>query len=626
MRSSSGFDTMLERAIALILLLAVAWSVLWFGGVRNVEFWVAASGIGVALALWIVRLWAGPANRFLLPPVTWSLPVFVGYAVWRHSLADVPYVSRMELFLLLTCAVAFVAALHNLHRQETGGWFVHGVVTLGMLVAAYALVQCLQESNKVLWAERPSMYLRRYGGTFVNPNHLAGFLLLVMPLALANAFLSRGSAIVKILHGYAALVMLGGIAVSMSRGGWIGTLAALTVFSLWLWRRPQFRLPVAVLAVLVVAGAAAFVSVSAKARARIEAVNVAGRSDSGLSRQWIWEPAWKMWSDHRLYGVGPGHFDIRFPAYRNPPNQIDPQHAHNEFLELLVDYGAVGVAIMAAGVLMFGYGLWRTSKHVERGASDLAVKSSNRTAFFSGAVTALAGFGVHCLFEFNLHVPATAILASILCGMVVSNTRFATERFWFTPNVLTRLAATAIAAGALVWLLPVAFAAGREDRHLVRALDMPSVDDAFFAELRAAAEIAPGNPVTAYWYGEEKRRISWQGLQGWEADAREAVDWLNTAARLDPFNARTHMTLALCQQWLGDMALAATEIERAAVMGPNDVKIANALAWNRLSRGDYDKAREAVQLALRLNPWDNWEARSYEARLRSIPGGLPGGQ
>jgi tetratricopeptide (TPR) repeat protein len=288
---------------------------------------------------------------------------------------------------------------------------------------------------------------------------------------------------------------------------------------------------------------------------------------------------------------------------------------------LMVDYGAVGAAIAALGLALFGYGLVRTSKHVERGASDLGVKSSNRTAFFAGSVTALAGFGTHCFFDFNLHVPVVAVTASILAGMVVSNTRFATERFWFTPNLLTRLAASALAAALVVWLLPVSYMAGAESRHLVRALESPSVDDAFFGELRAAAEIAPDNPVTAYWYGEEKRRISWQGLEGWQAQAKEAVDWLERSAVLNRFNARTRMSLALCHHWLGDLTKATAEIERAAELGPNDVKVLNALAWNRLSGGQYEKAMEAVRLSLELNPWDNWEARGYEARLKSLPAG-----
>ncbi|MSU31379.1 MAG: hypothetical protein EXS25_01725 [Pedosphaera sp.] len=621
MRSKSDFDTLLERAIAVLLLGAVAWSVLWFGGVEDKEFSFAVGSLGIASALWVVRLWVDDSSRFLLPPVTWIVPIFLGYAFWRCSTAEVQYMARMELFLICTCVLAFVTALHTLHRQETGSWFVHGIVLIGTLVSVYALVQCLRQSNSVLGLERPVMYLKRYGGTFVNPNHLAGFLLVAMPLALANGFLSRGSTIVKILHGYAALVMLAAIAFTMSRGGWIGTLVSLGVFSIWLIRRPQFRIPVAIFAILLVAAVTLFISYSSKARARLDDVTAPAKFDSGLSRLWLWRPVWRMWEDNWLLGVGPGQFDSRFPAYRTAENPLNPQHVHNEFLEVLVEYGAVGGMLVGLGGILFIYGLWRTSKHVERGASDLAVKASNRTAFFAGAVTAVTGFSVHCLFEFNLHIPANAVLVALLLGMLVSNLRFATERYWLTSNLFTRLVATALVLGAGYWMLPVAIARARESRHLVRATAMLASDEAFFDELRAADTANPGNPLTTMWYGEEKRRVSWLGAMGWEIQATEAIEWLEKTSRLNPYNARAHMRLALCHQWLGAMDRAKVEIEKAAVLGPNDIEIANALAWNRLSRKDYAGAREAVVLSLRINPWNNWEARSYEAKLKTLPDG-----
>lgn len=621
MRTSSGFDTLLERAAAALLLFAVAWATFWFGGVRNGEFFVSIAAVGLAFVCWAVRLWANRSNRFLLPPVVWAIPVFVGYAVWRHTRADIPYLSRMELMTLVTCAVAFFVSLHNLHRQETGGWFTSALITLGMLLGAYAVLQFMAQSSKVLWAERPDIYFKRYGGPFVNPNHLAGFLVLIMPLGLSNAFLGRSGAIVKILNGYAAVAMLGGIAVTMSRGGWLGAVIALGVFSAWLWRRPQFRIPVAALAVIVCAVGLIFISKSDKAKSRIQSAGVASHADSGSFRGWLWKPTLAMWSDNKAYGVGPGHYNSRFPAYRVAETQISPHHVHNEYLELLVDYGAAGASIVGAGLLLFAYGIWRTSKHVERGSSDLGMKNSNRTAFFAGAVAGLAGFAVHCFFEFNLHIPAIALLASILAAMVVSNTRFATERFWFSSNIATRLVATGVVAGTLFWLMPVAVAAGREDRHLQRAVESQTLDEAFFTELRAAAAIAPENPLTAFWYGEEKRRISWEGLKGWEEQAQEAVEWLQKSAQLDRFNANTRMTLGLCHQWLGNTNQAAMEFEAAAKLGPNDFKIENALAWNLMSRGEYDRAREAVKRSLEIRPWENWEAKSYEAKLNSLPAG-----
>jgi hypothetical protein len=324
-----------------------------------------------------------------------------------------------------------------------------------------------------------------------------------------------------------------------------------------------------------------------------------------------------MWSDHRLQGVGPGQFDTRFPAYRTPTTPLSPQHVHNEYLELLVEYGVAGAGIVGLGLAAFGYGLYRTSRHVERGSSDLGVKQSNRTAFFAGSVAGLSGLGVHCIFDFNLHIPAIAVTASVLAGILVSNTRFATERFWVKSYLPLRLAATAVMGGLLFWMIPLGVSAAREDLHLKRAERQPSVDERFFEELALAATLAPGNPMTPYWYGEEKRRLSWQGLPGWEKQAQEALRWLEASARLDPYNARTRVAIGLCHQWLGDLKSASEAFESALKLGPNDVAVLNALTWNLIVRGDSDRARLLVEQSLALNPWDNWEARSYAQRLKT---------
>jgi O-antigen ligase len=520
-------------------------------------------------------------------------------------------------FLIAVCGLAFFISLHNLHRQETTGWVVNGLLVAGLMVAAYAILQCVQNSQKVLWATQPAVYYKRFGGTFVNPNHLAAFLTLLVPLALSQALLGRGGAVPRIVAGYAALMMLGGIAVTMSRGGWLGAGTAVATFSLWLLRRPQYRIPMAALVAVLCLGAVTFLVQSEKARARIDALTESGKKDSGLFRAWIWKPALRMWSDHRLLGVGPGQFDTRFPAYRTPTTPLSPQHVHNEPLEVLVEYGAVGAGIVGLGLAAFGYGLYRTSRHVERGSSDLGLKQSNRTAFFAGGVAGLAGLGVHCFFDFNLHIPAVAVAASVLAGILVSNTRFATERFWIRASLPLRLAATGALGGMLFWMVPLGWTAAREDRHLQRAQARPLVDDGFFEELGKAATLAPGNPSTARWYGEEKRRLSWQGLPGWEAQAKEALRWFEQASRLDPFNARTRVSMGLCHQWLDDLKSASEDFEAALKLGPNDVPVLNAMAWHLMVRGDLPRARSMVEQSLAINPWDNWEARSYAERLKA---------
>ena len=48
-----------------------------------------------------------------------------------------------------------------------------------------------------------------------------------------------------------------------------------------------------------------------------------------------------------------------------------------------------------------------------------------------------------------------------------------------------------------------------------------------------------------------------------------------------------------------------------------DVAVLNALSWNLIVRGDSDRARLLVEQSLKINPWDNWEAKSYAQRLQT---------
>jgi Tfp pilus assembly protein PilF len=75
--------------------------------------------------------------------------------------------------------------------------------------------------------------------------------------------------------------------------------------------------------------------------------------------------------------------------------------------------------------------------------------------------------------------------------------------------------------------------------------------------------------------------------------------------------------MGLCHQWLGDLKSASEEFESALKLGPNDVPVLNALIWNLIVRGEFARARQLVDASLKLNPWDNWEARSYAERLKT---------
>jgi O-antigen ligase len=597
------WDEFCERAITALVLVTVALNAVFFGGVRNPEFMV---GTLAALVLWIARFWLNPSHRLLLHPVLWPGLGFVAYAAWRASRVDVPYYAQMELLQVCSLAILFIIVLHNLHRQDTTLWVTHALVGTGCLIAGYAVLQLARQSDSVLWLQQPLAYTKRAGGTFVNPNHLAGFLTLLIPLALSVVFVGRTTPLVKILHAYSALVMLCGVAVTMSRGGWVATAFGLTILAGWLtWKRRGLRIPLAILAIGLLFGADQFVSKVNKAKARIDNLAPTGNIDSGGTRWFIWRPALKMWQDHLEFGVGPAQFDVHFPQYRPSEIQARPEWVHNEYLNLLVDYGAVGGVFFLACAGVFGWGIWRTNKYVERGTNDLGQRLSNRTAFFTGSTVGLGSLAVHSAVEFNIHIPAIAGAAVVLGGVLASNLRFATERFWVTPRIWSRLLVSVAAIGALGWMVPRTLVAGREGFYLNRASGVTNIVDSFLDDLKLAAETAPGNPLTAYRLGDNLRRLSFNGDADWKERGTQATQWLEKSVQLNPHDPEPQIALARTLHWLGETNRASIEFDKALKIGPNSVEVVNQVAWNRLVQGKTNEAKGLYDKSVEWQWWSN---------------------
>ena len=224
-----------------------------FGAVRTRDFVVMlALGI-IMMGLWAVRMMVRTQYRFLFAPFCWVVLAFTGYVVWHYTRADIEYAARLELLQVLLYAAIFFAVLDNLSGQDTIQIILFTLVFAAMLNAFYAVFQYFTEAQTVLGAPKPEVYKGRGSGTYICPNHLAGLLEMALPIALAYTITGRLKPLTKVFLAYAAVALLAGIGVTISRGGYIATAGALAVLFLsLLWNR-DFRLPaIGLLVVLVV--------------------------------------------------------------------------------------------------------------------------------------------------------------------------------------------------------------------------------------------------------------------------------------------------------------------------------------------------------------------------------------
>jgi len=348
-------DRWCERGIVGLVLSILVLGPLALGAVRNLEFAIIEGLTVAVMVLWAVRMWVMPRFRLLWPPISWAVLAFLIYAVVSYFRADVEYVARLELLRVLVYAFLFFAIINNLHRQETIQIVTFTLLFLAMIIGFYAVYQFLKGSNKV-WGI-PTPYPHRGSGTYFNPNHLAGFLEMLLPLGLAYSLTARVKPLIKVMLGYISLAILAGIGVTVSKGSWIATSFALLVFFGVLAFQRRYRLPALLLFVLLIGGCFYFFPKNVFFQLRLKQMfNEKGNINDEL-RYSVWAPTVRMWKDHPWWGVGPGHFNTRFRAYRPEGIQMSPEYTHNDYLNTLADWGAVGTTIVAGAWLLLGIGV-----------------------------------------------------------------------------------------------------------------------------------------------------------------------------------------------------------------------------------------------------------------------------
>jgi O-antigen ligase len=494
--------------------------------------------------------------------------------------------------------------VNNLHGQDEMEVISFTLIALATLISGYALAQLLGHSDRV-WNIHTGDPLRA-SGTYISPNHFAGFLGLLLPMALAFLLVGRVKIIPRILLGYALLMMCGGLAVTFSRAGWVSAGAGILLVLGVLLGHRNHRLPALILLLALLAGGAVFVS-HYLSKTQGFALRVKKSEATGPSpydwhtRFQLWQVADEMWQDHLWWGVGPAHFDYRFREYRPPDFQMRPDRAHNDYLNLLADWGVVGGVIVLAGIGIFVVTLFKTWPHVRRMENDFGRSQSNRFAFFLGATGGLFALAVHSSMDFNLHIPANALIGVTLLALLSSNVRFATERHWFRAGPAVKLGLSSALAGVVVFFSFQEERLGGEVYWRAKAERLGNFSPERAAALERAFAFEPKNAETAYEIGECYRTESFDGGDNFRDLASKAMDWYGRGIRLDPHDGYNYLGMMMCLDWVGRHAEAEPYFSEAEARDPNGYYLVGMLGWHYVQAGDYAAARPYFYRSLKLS-------------------------
>jgi O-antigen ligase len=532
----------------------------------------------------------------------------------------VEFLARQELIRVLVYGALFYAILNNLHRQETTQIVGLTLIFLAMAISIYAIYQFLTTSDYTWNLYKPEGYRKRGSGTFINPNNLAGYLEMVLPLALAFTLIGRFEPTSKIFLGYASLVIFAGIASTISRGGWLATGVGLAVLYLWLlrqrdyWKRALVALGVFAVIFLI------FLWKAEMPPERHERFEVARQVED--VRFQLWKPSAAIWKDHLWFGAGPAHFDYRFRQYRpaDPRLQSRPDRVHNDYLNTLVDWGLVGAVLILACWATFYYQVLRGWRFVQRSQNDLGARRSNKSAFVAGGSIGLLAILVHSLFDFNMHIPANALLTVALLALVASHYRFASERYWHTVRWPLRIPVICFLLCGLGYLSLQSWKRTQEAYWLTKGAKAEVADNSIAAFKRAWSADSL-NFETAYKIGEAYRLRSWEGGEGYRSMAQEATNWFQKSMDLNAYNPHPWIRSGMCLDWLGEHTEAENYFEQAKRIDPNSYYTEAHLGWHYFQREDYATAKRHFERSLslmtnqKINPIPHFYLRAVEEHL-----------
>lgn len=565
-------DAWLARAITALLIAILVTAPLAMGALRHQEFfWLQMLGV-VAGILWVVRLRLNPQLRIFLPPMVWPLLGFCLYAVIRYFTADLEYLARKELVRVLFYLLFFLLCLNHFQNAKAADLAVGILIVIGMGMSVYALRQYLTGTSAVWHFVRPS-YAFRGSGTFIYPNHFAGFAEMLLALGLAYVFLGSASKWVRAFLAYCSLWLVLGIYVSLSRAGWIAAvLSLLVLLPVFLRNRQRQIVAFGLCVALLVAGLVWEVSTGEISR-RLKGVGGSDPATGFNVRGELWTAAYRMWQDHLWWGGGPGHFDERFRAYRTAGFQYRAGHAHCDYLEVLADWGIVGLLPLLSALAL---ALWPLGRHWIKTVLDpagLNAATSNYFALTCGGVAGILALLAHSLVDYQWYAPGVMLTFVAIIAMLLGQT--AGERWTYPARRIIPLV-------LVVLLVFLAYQGGKSfcEHHWLDKSARAKALPAQIALLERAFAIEPTNFETAYLIGENYRLLSWEGAEDYRQNAMKGIEWLDRAARLNPFDPFPHLRKAMCLDWLNRPAEAEVAIQKALVLDPEHYLVLAIAGWH----------------------------------------------
>jgi len=399
-------------ALRIGLCLLIAFSVLALGAVEVWSVSILEVGAALLFICWAIIAWRTPGAT-----IHWNLLhasvlglLLVGFAQLAFGGSAYPYLTRVMLlkvaayFLLLFLFTQLFRERKDLQRLA---WFL---MVFCFLVSLLGIVQHFTSDSEILWISKWKVEHGMPFGPYVNRNHFAGFVELTLPTGLALLAFRGVKRDLFPLATLLTVIPVSAIILSASRGGIIGLALEIAALALLVRSRKAWkgqRGIIAAMVALLAVGAVAWVGTS---RA-IERFSGTLQEATLGRRASMFRGAAHIFLDHPIKGSGLGTLVDVFPAYETAYDGKLIDHVHNDYIEGLAETGLLG-GICGAIFLWAVYSQGRRNFAAEQGHFSRGLHA--------GAIMAVSGLLLHSFVDFNLQIPANALLFLLQASLVLA--------------------------------------------------------------------------------------------------------------------------------------------------------------------------------------------------------------
>lgn len=333
---------------------------------------------------------------------------------WR-SVSVEPSATVERLAWYFALLIGFLAIRRRVSNRRRRGIYLGALLADCTALALFAVVQAESWNGKIFWLRTLLVDAQPFG-PYVNPNHFAGVMELAVPalagVAWARLRQSGRGAIYEarftVATVAAALCAAAGIAASSKIAA---LLLAASVVGLGIVGARSLRtrwIVIGASVVLLTIGSGLLVGTRLGGRV---ASWVEGSDTSYLleGREAVWWAGGRMAADFPIVGSGYGTFGEVFERYTPPGADARFAQAHNDYLEVLLEGGFVGFALLS----------WLIVAYARRVRARIARLGVSPRVEALGILAGVLSLAIHAFFDFNHQMPANALLFVAFCAVLV---------------------------------------------------------------------------------------------------------------------------------------------------------------------------------------------------------------